>query len=81
MRPLLVVLLTLWGLGAFSGVSQAKYDQVLQERQALTQANQKLLAEGRYYFDQAQQYRKKFPKTAASFPKYVAPATPAPAVK
>lgn len=79
--PVLVVLLTLWGLGTFSGVSQAKYDQVLQERQALTQANQKLLTEGRYYFDQAQQYRKKFPKTAASFPKYVAPATPAPAAE
>jgi hypothetical protein len=75
------VLLFLWGLGAFSGVSPAKYDQVQRERQALTQANEKLLAEGRYYFDQAQQYRKKFPKTAASFPKYVAPATPAPAVE
>jgi hypothetical protein len=47
----------------------------------LTQANQKLLAEGRYYFDQAQQYRKKYPNTAARFPKYVAPAAPAPAAE
>jgi hypothetical protein len=76
--PLGAVLLLLWGLGAFSGIAQAKYDQLQQEKQALTQANAKLLTEGHYYFDQAQQYRKKFPKTAASFPKYVAPATPAP---
>lgn len=79
--PVLLVLLGLWVGGAFSGVAQAKYDQLQQEKQALTQANQKLLTEGRYYFDQAQQYRKKFPQTAASFPKYVAPTTPAPAAE
>jgi hypothetical protein len=72
--PVLLVLLGLWIGGAFSGVAQAKYDQLQAEKQALTQANEKLLTQGRYYFDQAQQYRKKFPKTAASFPKYVAPA-------
>lgn len=71
--PVLLVLLGLWIGGAFSGVAQAKYDQLQQENQALIQANQKLLVEGRYYFDQAQQYRRKFPKTAASFPKYLAP--------
>lgn len=76
--PVLLVLLGLWIGGAFSGVAQAKYNHLQEERQALTQANQKLLTEGRYYFDQAQQYRKLFPKTATSFPKYVAPATPAP---
>lgn len=79
--PVVVVLLGLWIGGAFSGVAQAKYDQLQQEKQALTQANQKLLVEGRYYFDQVQQYRKKFPKTAASFPKYVAPTAPTPAAE
>lgn len=71
--PVLLVLLGLWLGGAFSGVAQAKYDQLQAEKQALTQANEKLLTQGRYYFDQAQQYRKLFPKTAARFPKYVAP--------
>jgi hypothetical protein len=79
--PVLLVLLGLWIGGAFSGVAQAKYDQLQAEKQALTQANEKLLTQGRYYFDQAQQYRKLFPKTAARFPKYVAPAAPAPAAE
>jgi cell division protein FtsB len=79
--PMALLLLGLWLGGAFSGVAQAKYDQLHQEKQALTQANQKLLAEGRYYFDQVQQYRKKFPKAAPYFPKYVAPATPVPAAE
>lgn len=79
--PLGGVLLFLWGIGAFSGVAQVKYDQLQQERQALTQANEQLLTEGRYYFDQVKQYRAKFPKSARYFPKYVAPATPAPEAK
>lgn len=79
--PVLLVLLGLWICGAFSGVAQTKYDQLQQEKQALTQANEKLLTQGLYYFDQAQQYRKLFPKTAARFPNYVAPAAPAPAAE
>ncbi len=71
--PVILVLLGLWLGGAFSGVSQAKYDQLQQEKQALTQANQQLLIQGRFYYDQVQQYRKKFPKAASHFPKYVAP--------
>lgn len=35
--PLGSVLLLLWGLGAFSGVSQAKYDQLLGAAQAVSQ--------------------------------------------
>jgi hypothetical protein len=72
--PVAAALLFLWGLGAFSGVSQAQYDQLQQEKQQLALAHQKLLTEGRFYFDQVQQYRKKFPKAAPYFPKYVAPA-------
>ena len=71
--PLTAVLLFLWGLGAFSGVAQAKYERLQQEQQALTRANEQLRTEGRFYLDQVQQYRKKFPKAAAYFPKYVAP--------
>jgi hypothetical protein len=67
--PVLLVLLDLWIGGAFSGVAQAKYDQLPAKKQALTQANQQLLTQGRYYFDQAQQYRKLFTQTAARFPK------------
>jgi len=72
--PMMLLLLGLWLGGAFSGVAQAKYNQLQQEKQALTQANQQLLAEGRFYLDQVQRYRKKFPKAAPYFPKYVAPA-------
>ena len=72
--PLAVVLLFLWGLGAFSGVAQAEYDRLQQEQQALTRANTQLRTEGRFYLDQVQRYRKKFPKAAAYFPKYAAPA-------
>ncbi len=79
--PVVLVVLGLWLGGAFAGVSQAKYDQLQQEKQALTQAHQRLLTQGRFYYDQVQQYRKKFPKAAPYFPKYVAPATPAPAAE
>jgi hypothetical protein len=79
--PLTLVLLLLWLGGAFAGVSQAKYDHLQQEKQALTQAHQRLLTQGRFYYEQVQQYRKKFPKSAPYFPKYVAPATPAPAAE
>ena len=72
--PLTAVLLFLWGLGAFSGLAQAKYDRLHQEQQALTRANEQLRTESRFYLDQVQQYRKKFPKTASYFPKYMAPA-------
>jgi hypothetical protein len=74
--PVAAVLLFLWGLGAFSGVSQAKYDQLQREKQKLKQAHRQLLTEGRFYLDQVERYRKKFPKSASSFPKYVAPAAP-----
>jgi len=73
--PLAAVLLFLWGLGAFSGVAQAKYDRLEQKQQALTRANEQLRTEGRFYLDQVQQYRKKFPKAASYFPKYVDPAS------
>ena len=79
--PLAAVLLFLWGLGAFSGVAQAKYDRLKQEQQALTRANEQLRTEGRFYLGQVQQYRKKFPKAASYFPKYVAPANLVPTAK
>jgi hypothetical protein len=83
--PVVLLLLVLWLGGAFSGVAQAKYDQVQQQKKALTQANEKLLTEGRFYLDQVQRYRKKFPKAASYFPAYmvpaVVPAIPQPAAK
>ena len=75
------VLLFLWGLGAFSGVAQAKYDRLQQEQQALTRTNEQLHTEGRFYLDQVQQYRKKFPKAASYFPKYMVHATLIPAAE
>ena len=79
--PLTAVLLFLWGLGAFSGVAQAQYDRLRQQQQALTRANEQLRTEGRFYLDQVQQYRKKFPKAASHFPKYTAPVAMAPAAE
>jgi hypothetical protein len=71
--PVAAVLLFLWGLGVFSGVSQAQYDQLQREKQQLALAHQKLLTQGQFYYDQVQQYQKKFPKAAPYFPKYGAP--------
>jgi hypothetical protein len=76
--PVALVLLGLWAGGAFSGVSQTKYDRLQREKQQLKQAHRKLLTEGRFYLDQVQRYRKKFPKAAPYFPEYVASATPVP---
>ena len=74
--PMLLLLVGLWLGGTSSGVAQAEYDQLQQEKQQLTQAHQKVLAEGRFYLDQVQRYRKKFPKAAAYFPQYVPPTRP-----
>jgi hypothetical protein len=74
--PLALGLLFMWIGGAFAGVAQAKYDQQQQEKQGLTQANQKLLIQGRFYYNQVQQYRKRFPKAVPYFPNYSAPTTP-----
>jgi hypothetical protein len=74
--PVALVLLGLWFGEAFSGVSQAKYDRLQREKQSITQAHRQLLIEGRFYLDQVERYRKKYPKSAPSFPKYVAPTTP-----
>ena len=72
--PVAVVLVILGVAGAFSGVPQAKYDRLQQEQQALTRANEQWRTKGLFYQDQVWQYRKKFPKAASYFPKYVAPA-------
>ena len=72
--PMLLLLAGLWLGGAFSRVSQARYERLQQEKQQLAQAHQQLLTQGRFYYEQVQRYRKKFPKAAPYFPKYVAPA-------
>lgn len=79
--PLAVVLLFLWLGGAFAGVSQTKYEQLQQENASIRRKNAQLVEMASFYQDQVQGYRKKFPKTAPYFPKYVVPATPAPAAE
>jgi outer membrane murein-binding lipoprotein Lpp len=49
--PVVVMLLVLWGLGAFSGVSQAKYDHLLSVAQEVG-------AERDFYQGQIQKFRK-----------------------
>jgi soluble cytochrome b562 len=79
--PLVLVLLMLWFTGMFSRVPQADFEKLQVENGQLRQYNARLTKEGTFYFDQVQRYRAKFPKTAPYFPKYVAPATPAPAAE
>ena len=76
--PLVLVLLMLWFTGMFSRVPKADFEKLQAENGQLRQYNVRLTKEGTFYLDQVQRYRAKFPKTAASFPKYVLPATPAP---
>jgi len=70
--PLVVVLLMLWFTGMFSRVPEADWEAALQ-------ANKNLSRQGVFYRDQVEAYRKKHPKSAADFPPYVPPTTPAPA--
>jgi hypothetical protein len=79
--PVALILLTMLCTGHFSRVPKADLEAVQAEKTQLQQRNEQLLTQGRFYYDQVQQYRKKFPKTAPYFPKYVAPATPAPAAE
>jgi soluble cytochrome b562 len=76
--PLVLVLLMLWFTGMFSRVPKADVEKLQVENGQLRQYNARLTKEGSFYLDQVQRYRAKFPKTSPYFPKYVAPATPAP---
>ncbi len=76
--PLVLVLLMLWFTGMFSRVPKADFEKLQVENGQLRQYNARLTKEGSFYLDQVQRYRAKFPKTSPYFPKYVAPATPAP---
>ncbi len=77
--PVVLVLLTMLITGHFSRVPKADLEQVQTENSQLRQANERLTREGVFYRDQGAAFRKKFPKAAPYFPKYEAPATPAPA--
>jgi len=79
--PLVLVLLMLWFTGMFSRVPKADFEKLQAENGQLRQYNARLTKEGTFYLDQVQQYRKKFPKAASYFPKYVAPAAPVPAAE
>ncbi len=76
--PVVLVLLTLLVTGHFSRVPKADLEQVQAENAKLRQYNAQLTKEGVFYRDQGAAFRKKYPNTAPYFPKYVAPATPAP---
>jgi hypothetical protein len=79
--PVALMLLTMLCTGHFSRVPKEELEKVQAENEQLRQYNVRLTKEGTFYYDQVQQYRKKFPKTAPYFPKYVAPAAPAPAAE
>ncbi len=79
--PVVLVLLTLLVTGHFSRVPKADLEQVQTENSQLQQANEHLTREGVFYRDQGAAFRKKYPNTAPYFPKYVAPAAPAPAAE
>lgn len=79
--PVVLILLTMLCTGHFSRVPKSDLEAVQAEKTQLQQRNEQLLTQGRFYYDQVQQYRKKFPKAAPYFPKYMAPATPAPAAE
>jgi soluble cytochrome b562 len=79
--PVALILLTMLCTGHFSRVPKADLEKVQADNEQLRQNNARLLTEGTFYLDQIKRYRAKFPKTAPSFPKYVAPATPAPAAE
>jgi hypothetical protein len=79
--PVALMLLTMLCTGHFSRVPKADLEAVQAEKTQLQQRNEQLLTQGRFYYDQVQQYRKKFPKAAPYFPKYVAPAIPTPAAE
>ena len=74
--PVALVLLTLLVSGHFSRVPKAELEKAQAENEQLRQANGRLRTEGTFYLDQVQAYRKKFPKSAPYFPKYVAPTMP-----
>ena len=75
------MLLTMLCTGHFSRVPKADLEKLQTENEQLRQYNARLSKEGTFYLDQIKRYQAKFPKTAPSFPKYVAPATPAPAAE
>jgi hypothetical protein len=79
--PVVLILLTMLCTGHFSRVPKADLEKVQAENEQLRQYNARLSKEGTFYLDQIKSYRAKFPKTAASFPKYVAPPIPAPAAE
>jgi len=74
--PVVLVLLTLLVTGHFSRVPKADLEQAQAEAAQYQQRNERLRKEGTFYYDQVQAYRKKFPKSAPYFPKYVPPAAP-----
>jgi hypothetical protein len=79
--PVALMLLTMLCTGHFSRVPKADLEKVQADNEQLRQYNARLTKEGTFYLDQVKSYRAKFPKAAPYFPKYVAPATPAPAAE
>ena len=74
--PVGLVLLTMLITGHFSRVPKADLEKAQAETAQYQQRNERLRKEGTFYYDQVQAYRKKFPKSAPSFPKYMPPAAP-----
>lgn len=79
--PVALVLLTMLCTGHFSRVPKADLEKVQAENEQLRQYNARVTKEGTFYLDQVKQYRAKFPKAAAYFPKYVTPAASVPAAE
>ena len=69
------VLLTLGVFGWFSRVPAAELAAVQAENADIRVKNRQLVDMATFYQNQVKAYRKKFPKSASSFPFYVLPAT------
>lgn len=74
--PVVLVLLGMLFTGHFSRVPKAELEKAQAETAQWQQRHERLRKEGMFYYDQVQAYRKKFPKSAPYFPKYVPPAPP-----
>lgn len=77
--PVVLVLLTMLLTGHFSRVPKAELEAMQAENAQIRYKNEQLVHIGSFYRDQIAAYRKKFPKSAPSFPEYVAPAASTPA--
>lgn len=62
--------MTILVTGHFSRVPKTDWEKAQAKNAQLRQYNDNLTRQGRFYYDQLQGYRAKFPKSVPYFPKY-----------